>query len=367
MQPKRTFFLTHAPISAHFTQNTKDFVVEEVPLYGPSGDGEHLMITVRKKGLSTWELIRVISEQTGVKTRDVGYAGLKDKQAMTIQSLTLPARFGDRLEKMSHPYIKVLNSARHRNKLKIGHLKGNRFFIRLKKVLPHEALKLSEALERIGSLGMPNFFGYQRFGREGDNYKKAKAMLEGEAKVRGRKMQTFLINALQSERFNAWLSRRLEISHLIGGMKPDQAAKALGREGGLIDQLRAQPHFFKLLPGDLMNHYPHGKLFLAEDLLSEANRFAAKDVSPTGLLSGHRVQMASDLAGVEEQPFFEPIPAPGDRRYGWIFPEIESGRHVPEQAHFELAFTLPKGSYATVLIEELLHRQLEAQPFEESL
>lgn len=367
MQPKRTFFLTHAPLSAHFTQNTKDFVVEELPLYGPSQDGEHLMITARKKGLSTWELIRIISEQTGAKTRDIGYAGLKDKQAMTIQSLTLPAKFESRLEKLSHPHIKILSMARHRNKLKIGHLKGNRFFIRLKKVREHEALKISEALERIGSMGMPNFFGYQRFGREGDNYKKAKAMLEGEAKVRGRKMQTFLINALQSERFNAWLSCRLEISHLIGGMKPGEAAQALGWKRSVIEPLAAQPHFFKLLPGDLMNHYPHGKLFLAEDLPAEAARFLARDCAPTGLLSGHRVPMAQGLSGEIEQPFFEPIPAPGDRRYGWVFPEIERSEHIPEQAHFELAFTLPKGSYATVLIEEILHTQLKPHPSEESL
>lgn len=356
---KRAFFLTHGTIKAHFAQNAKDFVVEEIPLYPFSGSGEHLALKIRKKGLSTWELVQILSERVGVKARDIGYAGLKDKQAMTVQHLTLPAKFEKAFERFEHPQIKILEMTRHNNKLKLGHLKGNRFFIRLKKVFPHDALKLTEALNKIGEGGMPNFFGFQRFGRDGDNYKKARAMLDGEAKIRGRKMQTFLINALQSERFNAWLSRRLEISHLIEGFKPGELVKELGWEEGVIKTLKNQLQLFRLLPGEVMCHYPYGKLYEAQDVIKEAERFGAKDVSPTGALSGHRVMLASGLAGEIEIPFFEDIPAPGDRRYAWVFPAVENSRYIQEQAHFELAFSLPKGSYATALIEELLHDELQ--------
>lgn len=356
---KRAFFLTHGAISAHFAQNAKDFVVEEIPLYPFSGSGEHLALKIRKKGLSTWELVQALSERIGVKARDVGYAGLKDKQAMTVQHLTLPAKFEKAFEQFEHPQIKILEMTRHNNKLKLGHLKGNRFFIRLKKVRPHDALKLAEALNKIGEAGMPNFFGFQRFGRDGDNYKKARAMLDGNAKIRGRKMQNFLINALQSERFNAWLTKRLEISHLIEGFKPAEIAGELGWDASVIEAVKNQPQFFRLLEGDVMCHYPHGKLYEAQDLANEAERFKKHDVSPTGVLSGHRVVMASGLAGQIEMPFFEDIPASGDRRYAWVFPSVENSRYIEEEAHFELAFTLPKGSYATALLEELLHDELQ--------
>lgn len=356
---KRAFFLTHSPISAHFAQNTKDFVVEEIPLYEFSGSGEHLILTVRKKGLSTWQMCEEISERVGVKVRDIGYAGLKDKNAMTVQNISLPAKFAKAVENFSHPAIKILSTTRHNNKIKLGHLKGNRFFIRLKKVNKTDAQKLSSALDLIRSDGMPNYFGFQRFGREGDNYKKAKAMLSGDAKIRGKKMQNFLISALQSERFNAWLNRRIEISHLVNGFDIKELGKALEWDKESIEIAKKQSQFFKLLRGDVMNHYPYGRLYYAEDPVAEAERFKARDTAPTGILSGYRSTHAKDLAGEIEQEFFEDIPASGDRRYAWVFPEVESGKYIEENAHFELAFSLPKGSYATSLIEELLHDELK--------
>lgn len=356
---KRAFFLTHAPASVHFAQNTKDFVVDEIPLYEFSGSGEHLILTVRKKGLSTWQMCEEISERTGVKVRDIGYAGLKDKNAMTVQNISIPAKFAKTIESFSHPSIKILATTRHNNKLKLGHLKGNRFFVRLKKVNKTDAQKLSSALELVGSYGMPNYFGFQRFGREGDNYKKAKAMLQGDAKIRGKKMQNFLISALQSERFNAWLNRRIEISHLINSFETKEISSTLGWQKAELDLIKAQTQFFKVLKGDVMNHYPYGKLYYAEDPLAEAKRFALKDCAPTGILSGYRSTHAKDLAGKIEQEFFEDIPATGDRRYAWVFPTVESGNYIEQNAHFELSFSLPKGSYATSLIEELIHDELK--------
>ena len=359
---KRGFFLTHSPINARFAQNAKDFVVEEIALYEPSGAGDHLFVKIRKKGVSTWEAAQAFSERIGVKTRDIGYAGLKDKNAMSVQTLSFPAKFESKIAAFEHSAIKILDIRRHNNKLKIGHLKGNRFFVRLKKVGAIDAKKIDGAIARIAENGAPNFFGFQRFGRDGDNYEKARAFLDGEAKIRGRKMQTFLINALQSERFNAWLTRRIELSSAINSFGAKQIAKEYKLNADAIEELNAQTQFFKLLEGDIMLHYPHGKLYFAEDLTKEADRFAAKESAPTGVLSGHRAMLARGFAGEIESEFFEDIPSSGDRRYAWIFPQELTGKYVEQEAHYELGFYLPKGSYATALIEEILHCELSADP-----
>ncbi|MDR2639475.1 MAG: tRNA pseudouridine(13) synthase TruD, partial [Helicobacteraceae bacterium] len=352
---KRGFFLTHSPINARFAQNAKDFVVEEIRLYEPSGAGDHLFVKIRKKGVSTWEAAQAFSERIGIKARDIGYAGMKDKNAMSVQTFSFPAKFEAELERFTHSAIKILEIGRHNNKLKIGHLKGNRFFIRLKKVGAIEAKKIDSAIKTIAENGSPNFFGFQRFGRDGDNYKQARAFLDGEAKIRGRKMQNFLVSALQSERFNAWLTRRLELSGAIAAFGAAKIAKEYGLNDEAIKALSSQRQFFKLLKGDIMLHYPHGRLYTAEDLPKEADRFAAKAIAPTGVLSGHKVMLASGFAGAIESEFFEDIPASGDRRYAWVFPEELSGAYDEKEAHYELGFYLPKGAYATALLEEILH------------
>ncbi|GHV01036.1 tRNA pseudouridine synthase D [Campylobacterota bacterium] len=364
---KRGFFLTHAAISAHFAQNSKDFVVEEVPLYEACGSGDHIFVRIRKKGLSTWEALAAFSERIGVKNRDIGYAGLKDKQAMTAQTISMPAKYEQALAGFDHPNIKILEIARHRNKLKMGHLKGNRFFVRLKKVSATDAGKLESAIKAVADAGMPNFFGFQRFGIEGDNYKTARAFLDGETRIRGHKMQRFLLNALQSERFNAWLNKRLTISHLAHSFDWGAIATELDIDRAEAKAIKDQTGFFRILGGDLMCHYPHGKLYFAEDLARESERFVAKDAVPTGLLSGHKTMSATGFAGKVEAEFFEDIPASGDRRYAWVFPQELHGKYVQSEGHFELSFYLPKGSYATALIEELIHDELTMEKRQEAL
>ena len=130
----RFYSLAYASIDFHFKQSPRDFVVEEIPLYEFSGEGEHLILFVRKKNLTTPEMIGKIARYLGIKNKEIGYAGLKDKHGMTIQHISLPKKFVTQIEKFKHPKIKILETHIHSNKLKIGHLKGNRFFIRLKKV-----------------------------------------------------------------------------------------------------------------------------------------------------------------------------------------------------------------------------------------
>ncbi|GHS88353.1 tRNA pseudouridine synthase D [Campylobacterota bacterium] len=365
---KRGFFLTHSPIEAHFVQNSKDFVVEETPLYEASGSGDHLFVRIRKSGVSTWEALQAFSERVGVKARDIGYAGMKDKNSMSIQTISLPKSCEGAIESFSHPQIKILAVDRHNNKLKIGHLKGNRFFIRLKKVSALSAAKIDEAVSAIDRFGMANYFGFQRFGRDNDNYEKARAFLNGDAKIRGRKMQNFLISALQSAQFNDWLSKRIEISHLIASFNPREIAGELQKSDIEItieelENIKKQSQFFKIVNGDLMCHYPYGKFYYADDPNAEADRFAAKQIAPTGALCGHRTMSVRAVAATIEHKFFEDIPASGDRRYAWIFPENLSGKYIEKEAHYELGFFLPKGSYATALIEELLHSELRNEQF----
>jgi tRNA pseudouridine13 synthase len=348
------FFLTHSPIDAYFKQSKDDFVVTEIPLYEFSGDGEHLIIKFRKKDLSTWDAVQIFSEQLGCKSRDIGYAGLKDKNAMTIQHISVPKNTKEKVEKFEHKNIKILETINHNNKIRVGHLKGNRFFIRLKRVNHLDAKKIESALQTIAQIGMPNYFGYQRFGINGDNYIKGKELLEGKIVEKNRKLKQMYQNAYQSYLFNLWLSKRIELSHLINSFKPNELKDNLPLDLDELKELKSQPHFFKILKGEMMGHYPYGKIFKIYELEEEALKFYQKDRVPTGILPGKRANISDSSAYLYEKEFDIKLPLDGTRRYAWIFPDEIESDYKEEQNWMELSFTLPKGSYATVLVEELL-------------
>ncbi len=337
-----------------FNPSPRDFTVEEIPLYEFSGSGEHLIVQVRKKGLSTWELTDLLSNRLGIPRRQIGYAGLKDKHALTTQYISLPASVEKELERFEHEGVKILELTRHENKLRVGHLKGNRFRLRFKKVLGVQKEKIDRVLDWIEKNGMPNYFGEQRFGLEGNNWQEGKAIVEGKLRIRERKMREFLISAYQSKLFNDWLSRRIGISRLLEEFAEKEVEGIEKLPAGTLRGTKGQEHFFKILEGDWMMHYPYGRLFVAEDLASEAAKFAAKDRCPTGLLPGRKVKRALEAARIVEVPYDdERIAEQGSRRYAWVYPEEIRRRYVPEKAHYELSFTLPKGSYATVLVAML--------------
>ncbi len=336
-----------------FHPSPRDFTVEEIPLYEFSGEGEHLILFVRKKELTTWEMLDILSSHLGIRRRDIGYAGLKDKHAMTMQYLSLPANYEAALTDFAHPQIKILSMTHHNNKLRIGHLKGNRFSLRFKKVLGVQQAKLDSVLDWIETHGVPNYFGYQRFGMHGDNWKEGQAIVEGTRKVRDRKTREFLISAYQSYLFNNWLSRRIGISRLLEGFSEAEAEQAASLPTETLSGAKKQAHFFKILGGDVMMHYPHGRIFHAEDLESEAVKFSAHDRAPTGLIPGKKVTTAQEAAWVVETEFDLPISENGSRRYAWIFPTEIKRKYLPEKAHYELDFFLPKGSYATNVVDVL--------------
>jgi len=357
----RNYYLNHSSIPFHFAQSPRDFVVDEIPLYEFSGEGEHLVLHVRKKNLSTWEMIDIICNTTGAKAKEIGTAGLKDKNALTSQYISVPVRIEEKIDALDHPQIKILSKVRHNNKIRTGHLKGNRFFIRIKKVLPVAASKLDQAVKHIRKDGMPNYFGYQRFGNDGDNYILGQEIVEGKKREKNKKKERLFISAYQSHLFNLWLSRRVEISKLVSGLEAKEAADVLNFDLNLVKQMQKQPHPFKMLPGDLCMHYPYGAIFHAEDLETEAKLFSEKDRAPTGLLIGKKVKKSEDIAHTVEKEFDAMCKEDGTRRYAFVFPEDIETEYREDKAWYELHFTLPKGSYATVLIEELAKREIREE------
>ena len=340
---------THSPLNFVFNKNSDNFFVEEIPLYPFAHTGEWLMLKVRKKGLTTPEMINKISSYTGIKVRDIGYAGLKDKEGLTVQWISVPRKYRDEINRFKDKQIKIVEQDLHRNKLKIGHLKGNKFFVRLKKVNLPTAKILFSIIKDMKKFGIPNFFGAQRFGKFGNNYEEGKKIIEGEKFIRNKKLSKFLISAYQSKLFNDWLKERLQLSSLFE-LSEKELTQA-GFEKELIKFVKNQKHPFKLLPGDVMSHYPVGKFFYLED--DESERFLKKDIVPTGLLPGKKAMRAKDFAREIEEKYDELIPAKGDRRVAWIFPEFIDKQYNKDKAWFEMSFILPKGSYATVIIELL--------------
>jgi len=358
----RLYALDHTPINAHFSKNSNDFVVREIPLYDFSGSGEHLIVHLQKKDLTTPEALRILADFTGAKLRDFGYAGLKDREGLTSQFISLPAKFEPNLSAFSHEKIKILSTTCHNNKLRIGHLKGNSFFVRLKKVLPMDAQKIENVFATLAKTGFPNYFGYQRFGKFGDNAELGRQILTGEKRQKNPKLRDFLISAYQSEIFNAWLSKRVEISKFAATFSRAQLAQIYPNLKDEIPNLKSQNSLFRLLSGDALGHYPFGRCFLCEDLGAEVARFQERDITALGPIFGAKM---FESAGAAKKIESEICPdalilaaAQGSRRFAWIYFTEFDCKYNDQTAQMTLSFSLPKGAYATVLLEEILHQNL---------
>jgi len=206
---------------------------------------------------------------------------------------------------------------------------------------------------------MANYFGFQRFGIDGDNYIKGKELTEGKLKVRDRKLKQMYINAYQSYMFNGWLANRIKFSKLIENFEPKEIATQVSLPMEMIKILKQQKHPFKILKGDIFSHYPYGKIFYIEDIEIEAEKFLLGDRVPTGILNGKKVKLAGDDAYEYEKEYICKIDENGSRRFAWIFPSNIESVFNEEKNWYEMNFELPKGSYATELIGELLHKDLK--------
>ncbi|WP_407925310.1 tRNA pseudouridine(13) synthase TruD [Helicobacter mehlei] len=355
----RFFASSHAPIDFYFKKCPKDFIVSEEPLYPFSGEGAHGILHVRKKNKSTWEMLSLLANVLGCPLSAFGYAGLKDKDALTSQYISLPKEYLGALEThaktLQDQDIKILDTTCHGHKIRLGHLKGNRFFVRLKKVTPLNAQKISHVLEFLVQWGFPNYFGAQRFGKWGDNFKQAKLQTSKKLK----RLDRFLISSYQSWLFNAWLSTRMHLSTLLDHFSPKEVHSQFQMiPVEQIKTLQAQEHYFKLLEGDVLCHYPFGKYFYHQEGEPNVGRFNHRELAPTGLLPGLKVWRAQGLASHFEVLHDQDIQALGDRRYAVVFPTQLEFCYLEKQAQATLSFFLPKGSYATIFLEEIAHLEL---------
>lgn len=404
----RAYLCTDLPaIEGEVRQTPEDFEVEEVPLYEPAGEGEHLYLWIEKRGIPTDEAVRRLTKRLGVKRKAIGYAGLKDARAVTRQWISVqfpketdPAKLGD-------DELTVLSTKPHKNKLKIGHLQGNRFRLRVRGAAPH-AEAAQAVLERLAARGVPNYFGLQRFGRQRTTHRLGLALVredpqafaqallvgdpesgadfgrvldarqhaaagdwsaavrafppsfvaeqaaaraleqgrdpEGVARAVPLKWRKFYVSALQSWLFNAYLTRRLD----------------------KLDQLE---------PGEIARLHRNTAAFEVEaaTLADEQARCAAQEISPSGPSFGRKLLRPAEgsTAFADEQAVLAELapgltadltPALGVKPLGQrraLRTLVRDTQAIQDGDDLVLSFFLPKGCYATSVLEELFKRSVD--------
>ncbi len=315
----------------------EDFRVDEVPAYLPSGAGPHLYVRIEKRNRTTHDALRAIARALGVPERDAGYAGLKDKQAVTTQWLSFPVARDPDPALLEAEGVRVLEVSRHANKLRPGHVRANRFDVTVR---GGDLERARAAAAALAARGLPNFFGPQRFGTEGRNAEVGRALLLGEPTpearraLRDRFLRRLSISAYQSLLFNRWLAER------IGD--------------GL---------FAAALRGDVMKKLDTGGLFTCDDPAADGPRVERFEISPAGPIFGHKLRPAAADALAREERILAAErmtldafargggEAEGTRRAARLRVEVEL---EPVAGGYRAAFELPKGSYATVVLRELV-------------
>ena len=313
------------------------FVVDELPLYEPSGSGEHWYALLRKRRLTTPELVRRVAKLAGIRERDIGYAGLKDKHAVTSQWLSLPAQALAPESWQLPEEIELLGVSKHNNKLRSGHLRANRFSITLTDLPPGGESRARDILAELTRLGLPNYFGEQRFGHGGQNLAEALTWVRRPAR-RDRKKARFYEklypSVLQAEVFNRYLTRRLRLG---------------------LD---------RLIEGEVVRLSGSASVFVVEDVEREQHRLKSADVVLTGPIFGPRAVAACGSAAALEHEALKALNlsdeslmrlgklARGTRRDLMVeVGPVELDALSPSS--LRVSFTLPSGSYATQLLREL--------------
>ena len=312
----------------------EDFVVDELVLHPPATEGTHLLVRLRKRLWTTHDMIRAVARAAGVRERDMGSAGMKDKKGLTSQWVSLPEAALSPERWSLPPGIEILEIARAARKLRTGQHRGNHFRIRLVDV-PEGALERAQAIcERLQERGLPNYFGAQRFGRERENLAHALDFLEGRAANRSRFFRKLYPSVVQSEIFNRYVSLRLD--------------------AGLA----------RLLNGEVVRLDGSASVFVVDDPEREQPRLESGDIHPTGPMLGPKMRRAAGAALELEEGAASSLAlsdvarerleqlVDGTRRDLVVRPEALSV--VGEGAdRLLLEFSLPAGSYATQLIREL--------------
>ncbi|MCI0378089.1 MAG: tRNA pseudouridine(13) synthase TruD [Gemmataceae bacterium] len=314
----------------------EDFEVEEIPAYEPSGNGDFLYLWLEKRDLGAEYFTRQIARRLNLSNGEVGTAGLKDRRAVTRQWVSVPASAEAVLGQLEGDGIRVLKTSRHSNKLRAGHLHGNRFRILIRDIDAAADAIPAIYVGRLRAQGLPNYYGPQRFGKDQETLQLGLSYF-GAAPVK--RVSPFLkklaLSAVQSALFNQYLGQR-----------------------------RRDCLLFTVLHGDVMAKIPFGGMFVAEDVAAEQRRFDAKEIVHAGPIFGRKTFPARYAAAEREQGSLASFGfssqsfsgfgklLQGTRRHNLVYvPDLEAEK----TAHgLRLSFTLPAGSYATVLLREIM-------------
>ena len=330
------FLTSGSGIDGLLKQRPEDFCVDEVPAYEASGEGEFLFLHIEKRGIPTPDLLRHIEQTLSLKQADIGCAGRKDAQAVTRQYVSVPTSASDLVEKIDSDQIKVLSRKRHTNKLKTGHLRGNKFRIIIRKAVTNAEQLAQSLVSEIQRSGFPNYFGEQRFGNAGTTDDPGFRLLRGErARRLSRDGLRFTLSAVQSRMFNAWLA--------------DRISDGLSRE---------------VLKGDVMQVTTSKGPFVVTDVATEQARYDSHETVLSGPIFGPKMKQPEETPAEREQAILDrfDLPreafskfkklTPGTRRPMVIWPDDLAVQNV--ENGIEFSFTLPSGVYATCLMRELL-------------
>jgi tRNA pseudouridine13 synthase len=313
-----------------------DFIVDEEPAYPASGVGDHVFVRIEKRGINTAQAVQAMARALRIRERDIGVAGMKDRHAVTRQWISLPPpTTPEAVLALVLEDVKILEATRHGHKLRTGHVRRNRFILRIRNVTDDAAARATAIMDRLAQPpGAPNWYGEQRFGKYGDNAEKGRALLRGEQRS-DRRMDRFFISALQSELFNAWLLARM------------------------TDGLYA-----RVLGGDVL-HKLGGGMFTCEDAVVDEPRLLAGELFVTGPMFGTKMRAAVGDAGEREAQIlaaagltredFAKVAqiAEGTRRDASIAVR-ESAIRTLDDGSLEISFALPAGAYATAVMREVM-------------
>lgn len=328
--------------------SAEDFVVIEDLGYAPDGEGEQLLVRIRKTGCNTRFVAEALAKFAGIPARDVSFAGMKDRHAVTEQwfCMRIPGKVTPDLSAFELAGVEVLESARHRRKLRTGALQGNAFTLILRQI--SDRAEVEQRLQQIAVGGVPNYFGSQRFGHEGNNLTMAKRWAAGEIAVRDRNKRSFILSAARSAMFNQVVSDRLAQQGSLCQVFAGDALQLTGRgswfvaEAAELESLQQRVNHNELrvtapLPGA-------GEWGTREDALAFEQRCLLDNAALIALMERERVDAARRAMLV----------IPRDLQWHW-----------QDDATLEMNFWLPAGSFATSVVRELLQTQNSATEVDE--
>ena len=373
----------------------EDFYVEEIPLYPPTGTGQHTHFEIEKRGLDTPGAIRLLARDLDISSRLIGCAGLKDAHAISRQRLSVEGIAPERLMAIQYPQLIVLWAERHRNRLKIGHLRGNRFVVRIRQVLPDSLVRARAILDILTQRGLPNGFGLQRFGSRGQTHLLGRCLVQNDLAAFFRvylgtpQPDDDLETLAAREHYDAgdvpgvlrlWRtphSDEYRALHVLSAQNSLKAAYySLPREllrlslaayqGYLFNRLLQQRllQYDRLEVGDLAYKHDNGACFVVEDAATERPRADRLEISPTAPLYGHKVRLASGCPGERERALLategltiENLQPRGFALDGTRRPlrvAVDDLNLSQDEEGLVVRFALPAGAYATNLLRELM-------------